>query len=148
MLKDILLTPENRPQVVRDTARVVDEEVASKSGVTGLAIKGSYKLVQTVRPGLVPEAVDVMLDQFVERMEPFFSAWDDGGKTPAFDAYLNSRASQVANALLGVTDDRAKTIVNSTIKKAYYKLRPQGEKHVIAAIPRLGRTLSRFLPKA
>jgi hypothetical protein len=145
MLKDVLLNPDQRPQVVSDTVRLVDDEVSAKSGISGLAIKAGYKAVNAIKPSLVRDAVDNLLDRFVEQLEPFFTRWNDAGKAGTFGAYLNGRPREVANALLKVTDDRARNVDNATIKKTYEKLRPQGEKNVEAAIPGLSRLLDRYV---
>lgn len=58
---------------------------------------------------------------------------------------MNKRKGEVADALLGITDDRAKVAKNATMKSAYERLRPQGKKHVEEAIPRVGRTLSSLM---
>jgi hypothetical protein len=144
-LKEILCTPQNRPQVVRDAADLVEREVDSKSGLSGIAIKTAFKAVKALKPGLISEVVDNLLDKFVDKLEPFYTDWVAAGKKEKFDAYLISRRSQVTNALLSVTDDRAKTVHNTTLKKSYAALRPQGEKQVDAALPGLGRSLSKYV---
>lgn len=144
-LKDILCTPENRPRVVADAARLVDDEVNAKSGLSGKFVQVTYKGVKTVKPGLIPEVVDHLLEKFVEAMEPFYQEWLTAGRQPAFDAFLTARSHKVANALLAVTDARARQVANKTIKKGYEALRPQGEKHVEAAVPGLGRTFNKYL---
>lgn len=144
-LKEILCSTENRPSVVREATQLVDSEVSAKSGLSGLAIKAGYKAVKAVKPTLIPEAVDSLLDRFIDRLEPFYAEWLGAQKTPAIDAFLSTRASRVANALLGVTDDRAKSVQNSTIRKTYEALRPQGEKNVVAAVPGLGRLIGRYV---
>ena len=60
-LKEILLVPGNRPKVIADCVKVIEEEVDAKSGLTGLAVKGAFAVVKAVKPGFVPEAVDHML---------------------------------------------------------------------------------------
>jgi len=47
----------------------------------------------------------------------------------------------VAEALLSITDERAKRATNNTAKAAYEKLRPTGKKHVEEAVPRLARMI-------
>lgn len=143
-LKDIV-SSDKRPAIVRDAVNLVDSEVASKSGISGMAIKAGYKAVKAIKPTLVQDAVDNLLDKFVDKLEPFFSAWNDGGRSGSFDAYLNGRQKEVANALLSVTDERAKSVDNKTVRKTYEKLRPQGEKNVIAAVPGLGRVLTKYI---
>lgn len=143
-LKEILCAPGNRANVIRDVEALIDAEVASKSGISGLAIKAAYKTIKAVKPGVISEAVDSLLDRFVERLEPFHAEWIGANRTPGFDAFLSSRATPVANALLGVTDDRARTTTHTTFKKTYEMVRPHGEKMVVAAVPGLGRLIARY----
>ena len=141
-LNDILLAPGNRPKVIVDCVRLIDEEVDSKGGLTGLAVKGAYALVKAVKPGFVSEAVDSMLDDFVTRLEPFYAAAQSKNEPvgPAF----NARAGEVAEALLAISDERAQRSKNGSLKKAYEKLRTTGKKHVEAAVPRVGRLVAKY----
>jgi hypothetical protein len=135
-----------RPRLLDDCTRLIDAEVDSKGGLTGLAIKGAYAVVQKVKPGFVREAMDHLLDDFVRRLEPFYAAHRTAGGEPnRFGDALNKRAGEVADALLGITDDKARRAKNANVKATYEKLRPQAKKHVEDAIPRVGRTLSGHL---
>ena len=143
-LKDIV-TSDKRPAIVRDAVQLVDSEVHSKSGLSGLAIKAGYGAVKAIKPSLIQDAVDNLLDKFVDKLEPFYARWIEGGKSGSFDAFLSGQKTAVANALLAVTDERAKNVDNKTIRKTYEKLRPQGEKNVEAAVPGLGRVLQKYV---
>ncbi len=134
MLKEILLGPTTKERVANDCVGLVDSEVAKKSGLSGIAIKGAYAVVKKVKPGFIREVVDHLLDEFVERLEPFYAAWR---QTPSdgLSTYLTARSNEVAEGMLGVTDARAKRAKNATVKKAYEKLRPTAHKHVEAAVP-------------
>jgi hypothetical protein len=135
-----------RPVLLDDCVRLIDDEVASKGGLSGLAIKGGYKVVTSLKPGMVRESMDSLLDDFVRRLDPFFAAHMGGGGAAAdFSALLSAKKADVANALLGITDDRARRAQNPTLKSVYDKLRPQAHKHVEEAVPRVGRTLQRHL---
>ena len=142
-LKDVLLQPGTRPQIVTECEQLLDEEVASKGGLSGLAVKGAFKMVKTVKPGMIREAIDGLLDDFVGRMEPFYAQWQaaPAGKTVA--DYFATHGNDVADALLGITDERAARSKHGTLKKAYDSLRPQGKKHVQEAMPRVGRLIQR-----
>lgn len=144
-LKDLLCSPEKRPAVVRDASQLVESEVDAKSGLSGIAIKAAFKTVSKLKPGLVPDVIDSLLERFVEQLEPFYKEWVDGGKRESFEVFMTTRKSRVANALLAVTDNRARQVANPTLKKSYEALRPQGEKHVEAAVPAMARTLGRHL---
>lgn len=68
-LTEILTQAEQRPAVVRDCVALLDAEVANKRGVSGLAIKAGYKVVKTVKPGLIAEAFNDLLDDFAARLD-------------------------------------------------------------------------------
>ena len=141
-LTDILLVPGNRPKVVADCVQLINEEVDSKGGLTGLAVKGAYAVVKAIKPGFINESVDHMLDDFVKRLEPFYS--EAQAKNEPVGPLLNARAPQVADALLAISDERASRSTNQTLKKAYEKLRPTGKKHVEQAVPRVGRLIQKY----
>lgn len=140
-LRDILLEPARRPVVVNDCVQLVESEVASKGGLTGIAIKGAYAVVKAIKPGMIQDAVDHLVDDFVVRLEPFYEAQQSQGGN--LEAYLNGRSTEVANALLGVTDDKATRAKNATLKKTYEKLRPTALKHVEAAVPGVARVIDK-----
>lgn len=142
-LKDILLQPGTRPKVLGECETLLDEEVASKSGLSGLAVKGAFAMVKAVKPGVIRESIDGLLDDFVARLEPFWGQYESSGSGTSFPDYLAARGGEASDALLGITDERAHRAKNATLKKAYEKLRPQGKKHVQEAMPRLGRLIAR-----
>lgn len=145
-LQEILLVPGNRPKVIADCVTLIQEEVDSKGGLTGLAVKGAFAVVKAVKPGFVTEAVDHMLDDFVRRLEPFYA--DAQARNEPVSAVMNARATEVADALLAISDERAGRAKNQTLKKAYEKLRPTGKKHVEAAVPRVGRLIAKYTATA
>jgi len=145
-LKEILLVPGNRPKVVSDCVTVVQEEVDSKGGLSGLAIKAAYAVVKAVKPGFISEAVDHMLDDFVSKLEPFWA--DAQAKNEPVGALMSARAGEVADSLLSISDARAAKAKNQGAKKAYEKLRPTGKKNVEAAVPRIGRMVTKYTSAA
>jgi hypothetical protein len=145
-LKEILTVPGTRPKVVADCATLVQEEVDSKGGLSGLAIKAAYAVVKAVKPGFITEALDGMLDDFASKLDPFWA--DAQAKNEPIGALMNGRAGEVADSLLSISDARATRAKNAGVKKAYEKLRPTGKKHVEAAVPRLGRMIAKYTSAA
>jgi hypothetical protein len=145
-LKEILLVEGNRPKVIADCVKLIEEEVDSKGGLTGLAVKAAFAVVRAIKPGFVAEAVDHMLDDFVGRLEPFWA--DAQARNEPVGALMSSRAGQVADALLAISDERAARAKNQGLRKAYDKLRPTGKKHVEAAVPRVGRLIAKYASAA
>lgn len=146
-LKQILLAPERREAVVSDLQTLVDQEVASKSGMSGLAIKGSFAVVKKVKSGFVPHAIDQMLPEFAHKLQPYYARYD-----PAMDGslanYLVANSSTISDVLLGVADGRARRSTHESVKRAYQKLRPQAKRHVEHALPALGTLIEGYAKAA
>jgi hypothetical protein len=142
-LAEKLIEPSRRARVVEGCLRLIDEEVKSKGGLSGIAVKGAYGVVKAVKPKFVPEVVDGMLDEWVEKLEPFWATWSAEGGGKPFADYVVARKSEVAEALLGVTDGRAKSSRNGSVRRMYEKMRPTAKKNVEEAIPRLGRMIDK-----
>ncbi|MGC4086545.1 MAG: hypothetical protein QM756_01360 [Polyangiaceae bacterium] len=140
-LSEQLGSGEKRNAVVQDALKVLDEEVADKSGLTGLAIKGGYKVVQGIKPGFVRQVVEALLDDFLKALDPVYQEAVDK-KRPA-GAYLVENKGRVADALLAVTDQKAERSSSGAIRGAYDKLRPLAKKQVEGAAPRLAAMLER-----
>ena len=143
-LKEQLGAGEKRQQVIEDAIKVLDAEVADKGGLTGLAVKGGYKVVQGVRPGFVRDVVTGLLDDFLDAVDPVYQ--EAKQKSRPAGAYLLENKSRMAEALLGVTDRKAQR-AEGMIKKAYEKLRPLAKGQVEAAAPRLAQLLEKHAEK-
>ncbi len=144
-LKEQLGTGEKREKVIQDAITVLDQEVADKGGLTGLAIKGGYRLVQGIRPGFVRDVVTALLDDFLDAVDPLYQEAQQKGR-PA-GAYLIANKSRVAESLLAVTDRKAQRADSGVIKKAYDKLRPMAKGQVETAAPRLAQLLEKHAEK-
>lgn len=142
-LKEVL-DKADRPALVQECCDLIDEEVASKKGLSGLAVKGGFAAIKKIKPGFIPEVVDNLLDEFVEKLERWYADWSASGQG-TFGDYIVSRRAQVADSLLEVTDARARTTKMAAVKKLYTKLRPSAEQHVSDAMPGVGRVMNRHI---
>ncbi len=143
-LQDTLLTPTNRPKLVRDCSGLIDEEVGKKGGLAGLAIKGAFATVKAVKPGFIDGVISTLLDEWVGKLEGHFTRWEEGGKIGTFGATCTRDATGVAEKLLEVTDARARK-ADPKIASLYGKLRPNAKDHVVTAVPGLGRIIDKYL---
>jgi hypothetical protein len=142
-LKSILTDPARRKQVVRDAEGLLDAEVDSKGGLSGLAIKGGFKVVKSFRPGIIPDTIDALLDDFAGRLDPFYQDHAAKGAGKSLPDYLTGRKSELADALLAITDGRARVTRHTSLKSAYERLRPEAKKHVEAAVPGVARLIEK-----
>ncbi len=136
-----------RQEVIDDTAKLIDDEVARKSGISGMAIKTGYKVVKRLKPNMIEEAIDSLLDEFSQALDPLYQQFLADDETETFEAYLADHDDQAADDLLGITDARAENAENRVLKKTYKKLRGQAKKHVQEALPGVGRLIDEHAPK-
>lgn len=140
-LREQLGTGEKRARLIDDGLKVLDDEVADKGGISGLAVKGAYKVVKGIKPGFLREVVDHLLDDFLESLNPIYQEAAEQKK--AASKHLLDNAGRAADALLAVTDRRAQKAQRAVIKTTYEKLRPMAKKQVEAATPRMGQLLDK-----
>src|SRR6187402_1636190 len=145
-LNNQMKAPDKRSALISDAERVLDQEVADKSGLTGIAIKTAYKVVKGVRPGFIPEVVDSLLDEFLDAVEPLYQ--DAVAKQRPVGTGVRENPSRVADALLAVTDRKAERAKSQVVKSAYEKLRGSAKKQVEGACPRLATLLERHAAAA
>ncbi|MBI5536625.1 MAG: hypothetical protein HY898_28145 [Deltaproteobacteria bacterium] len=141
-LLETLDDKDRRKNLVADCCTMIDEEVASKGGISGLAIKAGYKLVKGFKPGFVPETVNHLMDDFAKNLQPIVD--DADAKGTSVTAFFKANPSRVADALLSITDERAKKSKHGTIKGAYERLRPSAKKNVEEAAPRVGVLIEKY----
>lgn len=139
-LVERLADSSRKAEVIRDCCTLIDEEVASKGGLSGLAVKAGYAAVKNIKPGFIAEVVDKLLPEFAAKLEPI---WDEGTAAGDPAKHLVSNRSRAADALLSVTDDKAKQAKSGVVRTTYDKLRGSAKKNVEDAIPRLAKLLEK-----
>ncbi len=144
-LSDLAQDQEKRTAVVNDCTQLVHDEVRSKKGLGGIAVKAAFKVVNALKPGMIQDSVHHLLDDFIAQLQPYFEGYQNAGSAGTMSSYLGSRGDQVAESLLSITDARARGATNKTLVKAYNSLRPKGKAHVQAAAPGIGRVLDKHI---
>ena len=140
LVSEALLDGNKKAGVVTDCCKLVDEEVASKSGLSGLAVKAGYAAVKGIKPGFIPEVVEKLLPEFAKQLDPL---WEEGTEKGNPTDFFVSNRSRVADALLSVTDAKAKGAKSGVVRGTYDKLRGSAKKNVEEAVPRLAQLLQR-----
>jgi len=142
-LEEILLAPDTEPHVVADCLTLIEQEVAGKSGLSGTAVKLAYKTVKTFAKGYLQSRVEEQLPELAAQLEPFWADFPASGAS-GFGDYLVKRGDEVSEALLSVTDARAKTSERPVIIKAYGTVRGGAAKHITAALPAVGALVEKY----
>jgi hypothetical protein len=140
-LAETLTAPGKKSAVVADCLVLIDQEVADKGGLSGLAIKAGYAAVKGVKPGFVQGVVEDLLPRFAAALDPMYA--EAGTKGVSVESHFQSNAGRVADALLAITDAQAQRSSSGVVKGAYERLRGTAKKNVEAAVPRLSRVIQK-----
>jgi hypothetical protein len=140
-LAEALTSDSKKSVVVEDALALIDAEVADKGGLTGLAIKAGYRTVQGIKPGFVRHVVSDLLPEFASALEPLYQEAKASGH--GVREHLTSSSARVADALLTITDEKAKRSKSGMVKGTYEKLRGSAKKNVEAAVPRLAAMIEK-----
>ncbi|WP_394824013.1 DUF6918 family protein [Pendulispora albinea] len=140
-LPEVLTSDVKKALVVDDCLALIDAEVADKSGISGLAIKAGYAAVKGVKPGFIKQVVSDLLPEFATALDPLYQEAKSGNK--AIAAFFSANGGRVADALLAITDSKAKNSKSGVVKGTYDKLRGSAKKNVEAAVPRLGQMIEK-----
>lgn len=146
-LAEYVAKPPVRERVVADCVQLIDEEVKAKGGLSGVAVKGAYGTVKTIKPKFIPEVVDALLDDWVGKLEPYYTKWRGAG-SGSLAEFLTARSDDVAEDLLAVTDERAGKTRHKTASKLYNKMRPSAKRNVATAVPKLGALMEKHINAA
>ncbi|MFM6002141.1 MAG: DUF6918 family protein, partial [Sphaerospermopsis kisseleviana] len=133
-LIDGLADDNKRQTLVADLTNLLDTQVSSIGGVSGMAIKAGYAAIKGISPKYCAGAIERLLPESFATLEPI---WEEGLNTGDAVGYLSQNRSRTADLLLSITDIRIQKSSNSTIKGVYNKLRSSVKKHVEEAVPGL-----------
>ena len=132
---------QKRPLIIQDCSALLDDQVHNKKGLTGIAVKSAFKVIKSFKPGIVPRALDDMLDEFSAKVDPFWLQCQEQGAEPSL--FFSKNSSAIANALLSITDERAKNSPNKGLVKAYSGLRGKAVEHISEALPALAKLIAK-----
>jgi fructosamine-3-kinase len=141
-LTDVLNDEAARASIIEEVVNLVDGEVGKQRGLSGVAVKAGYKLVQGVKPGFVRNVVQSLLPEFAAALDPVRQQAVSQGQSVS--SYFQAHASEIAELLLQVTDGKAQSSEHGAVKGAYSKLRGSARKNVEAAVPGLGVIVERY----
>jgi hypothetical protein len=139
-LVELLAKDPVRPHVIEDCVELIEAQVKQK----GFIIKSAYATIKAIKKRFIPEVVDSMLDEWLDKLQPHYDRWS-ASKTSSFSDYVVARSDDVAEDLLAVTDGRAARTSHTTAKKMYGRMRDGAKKNVIESIPALGKMIEKHL---
>ncbi|MHC5830664.1 MAG: DUF6918 family protein, partial [Nostoc sp.] len=97
-LSDGLLNPTKKAMVIDDCCKMIEGQLASKSGMSGLALKTAFAALKGVKPGYISDVVEQILPQCFTALDP---VWNEGVEKGDPIEHLSTNRSYTADALLG-----------------------------------------------
>lgn len=140
-LSDALADKDKKAKIVADCTVLIDEEVSAKSGLSAIPLKAGYKAVKGIKPGFIAHVIESLLPEFGSKVDPI---WAEGVKDGKPVEFFQKNRSRVADALLSVTDEKAKRAKSGLVQSTYQSLRGTAKKHVEDAVPRLSKLLEKY----
>jgi hypothetical protein len=129
-------------QIAEDCAQLIDEQVAAKKGVSGLAIKTAYRALKGLGHSYISRAIQGLLPQALEAVDPL---WVEGVQAGNPVDYLSQNREQTADVLLGVTDAKISNAQNKIVIAAYKQVRKSVRGDVAEAVPGLAQIISQYV---
>lgn len=143
-LESTLLTPDRREKLVADCVRLIQAQIASRGPIRRIALATGLAVLDAVKPHALPRAVGNLLPDFAAALDPLYQRFR-ASKRVDFSQFLDDHPAEAVDALIAVTDRRARASANATLRVTYERLRRSAETEVRSALPALGRVLSAHL---
>lgn len=141
-LVDVLADDTLRRQVSRDGAVIVDDEVASRTGLRAAALKAGYRSVKALKPGIIESSLYALLPGFAPAIDPH---WERAVASGDAHRYFRDNAAEVAASLLDVTDAHAERARNRVMVRVYRALRGQALAQTTRSVPRLPELIESYV---
>lgn len=137
-LTDQIKNRNAQASITADCAKLIDEQVAAKNGIGGLALKATYGVVKGIGADYVSGAIDRVLPEVLNALDPI---WNEGIQAGNPVEYLANNRSRTADMVLSVTDARIEKTSNGVVRGAYNKLRKSVKNDVEEAVPDLAKII-------
>lgn len=112
----------------------MDEQVASKSGLSGLALKAAYGVVKGIGPNYISGALERLLPETFSALAPL---WEEGIQVGNPVDHLSQNRARAADLILSVTDTKIERAKNGIVRASYQKFRQSVKPDVEEAVPGL-----------
>lgn len=145
-LNEALSEPDRRAALIEDLAVLVEKHVAGVRGLRGIGLRTGLSMLKAARPGATREAVEKLLPQSLDALDPWYTEYLQAGAQGGFDRRLLAEPEAVSQALLSVADQRVAASKHASLSAMYGKLRPAIGSELLALVPALAATLARYLP--
>lgn len=127
--------------MAKDCTHLIDEQVSAKTGLSGMALKATYKVVKGIGNDYVPGAIRRLLPETLTALSPL---WTEGTQQGDSVAYLTEHSDRTADVILSTTDARIAKKGGGLVGASYQKLRKSVKRDVVNAVPELAKIIDKY----
>lgn len=120
---------------------MIEAQLASKSGISGITLKTAFAALKGIKPGYIPHVVEQLLPQCFEALDPI---WSEGVQKGDAVGHLVESRSRTADALLSITDARVKDSKRQIVRGTYERFRGSAKQHVEEAVPDFAKLIEKY----
>ena len=131
-----------RAAIAADCTQLIDQQVSAKGGLSGIALKTAYKVVQGISSDYIPGALMRLMPETFSNLDPL---WEEGLQAGDPAVYMSEHSDRAADAILAATDDRIARTGQGVISATYKRLRKSVKSDVVAAVPGLAAILRKHV---
>jgi len=131
-----------RSAIAADCTQLIDQQVSKKGGLSGMALKATYKVVKGIGADYIPGAVNRLLPETCAALDPM---WAEGVAQGDCAGYMSENSDRAADLVLSATDARIERVGTGVIRASYNKLRKSIKSDVVAAVPDLAKILDKHV---
>lgn len=141
-LARILWSAPERDALIAELAAALDQHIASRSGLKGMAMKTGFASLKLAQPDVASRAIRALLPQVSEALDPLYAQFHHDSGTD-FGAFLAQHAATTATQLLAATDSRIGNSRNTMAQALYKRFRSSASEELTSLLPALGRVLGK-----
>ena len=130
-LREALTNPAAKPAVVADLASLVEGEVASMGGFTGIGAKAALK----TNPGLVTQMAGAYAGTFADALQGLWDRFQASGEAD-FGAFLVANRPEAESAIMTAVEAAAPA--GGQARSMYDRFKLQAAKLLSGALPKIG----------
>ncbi|MBX2800904.1 MAG: hypothetical protein KTR31_24700 [Myxococcales bacterium] len=132
-LVEAMEDPAKRGAILAGCEKLVQDEVAATTGMSGVALRAGFKAFRSLRPDMLRRALERLVPLFLPVIQRHWEAAGDRGP----GTHFASRRDDIADELLAVTDGLAERASNRVLVRTYRTLRGRARHYVVAAVPKI-----------
>ncbi len=131
-----------RAAIADDCVQLIDRQVSAKGGLSGMALKTAYKVVNGISSDYVRGALMRLMPETLSSLDPI---WEEGVQAGDPVVHLSKNSDRTADAILAATDARIARSGQGVVSATYNRLRKSVKSDVVAAVPGLAAILQKHV---